>query len=271
MKRASQGRASVGPGGGQTQSQHSCALPSYLLQARWTTAAALFFLRNSSFLLLSLWMICSRSSTGRRAMFTACAGRAPGAGSVSVGSRVSSDRADAPSFLTPDRNTSVLGGRSEEAPPASLSWVTVVLGVRWLRGLCPAWTASPLALPGLLDPAGERLPPLSSWPRLFGGARAALGAASGRRLRSSPSAAGPAARTRDSCLQEPLPSSPRGSAAVSPLGFPAAEAPGPSRSPAPPSLGLKWTQAGRPLECSLAVSWGDKKKGTKHYCPDLVG
>ena len=44
-----------------------------------------------------------------------------------------------------------------------------------------------------------------------------------------------------------------------------------------PSLGLKWTQADRPLECSLAVSWGDKEEGeepllsktwrARQFCP----
>lgn len=41
-------------------------LSPYLRHARWMTAAALFFLRNSSFLLRSLWIICRRCSTGRR-------------------------------------------------------------------------------------------------------------------------------------------------------------------------------------------------------------
>lgn len=240
------------------------------------TAAALCFLRNSSFLLLSLWMICSRSSTGRRSMFTVCPGRGPGAGSVSLGSRVSSDRADVPSFLTPDLNTSVLGGKSEEVPPASLSCVTVFLGVRWWRGLCPACTTSPLALPGRLDPAGERLPPLSSWLRLFGEARMALGAASCRRLAfqwlsccerlaaaqlaSLPSTSGPAPLTWEGCLEEPFPLLQCCSPAVSPLGFSAGGTPR-RLFPSLPSLGLKWTQADRPLECSLAISWEDKEEG----------
>lgn len=60
-----------------------CCTP-YLLQARWMTTAALFLLRNSSFLLLSLCMICSRSSTGRRSIFTLCTKRGAGAGSVSL-------------------------------------------------------------------------------------------------------------------------------------------------------------------------------------------
>lgn len=85
----------------------------HLLQARWMTAAALFFLRNSSFLLRSLWMICSRSSTGRRSMFTLCPERGPEAGCVSLGVRASSDGVDGPAFLTPGLNASVLRGGSE--------------------------------------------------------------------------------------------------------------------------------------------------------------
>lgn len=125
------------------------------------TAAALFFLRNSSFLLRSLWIICRRCSTGRRWIFTLCPGGGPRTPSLSVDARTSSH-----SFLHPDLNSSVPSGKSEETPPISLSWVTLFLGVRWWRGLCSVRTTSCLALPGRLDPAGEHLS-LSWWARLF--------------------------------------------------------------------------------------------------------
>lgn len=99
--------------------------PSYLRQARWMTVAALFFLRNSSFLLRSLWIICRRCSTGRRWIFTLCPGGGPWTTSFSGDARASSH-----SFLHPDLNSSVWSGKSEETPPTSLSWVTLFLGVR---------------------------------------------------------------------------------------------------------------------------------------------
>lgn len=99
--------------------------PSYLRQARWMTVAALFFLRNSSFLLRSLWIICRRCSTGRRWIFTFCPGGGPWTTSLSGDARASSH-----SFLHPDLNSSVRSGRSEETPPTSLSGVTLFLGVR---------------------------------------------------------------------------------------------------------------------------------------------
>lgn len=252
----------------------------YLLQARWMTAAALFLLRNSSFLLLSFWMICSRSSTGRRSIFTLCTERGPGAGSVSLDICASSVRVGVPSFLTPELNTSVLRGKSEQISPASLSCATLLLGVRWWRGVCPVWTTSPLALPGRLEPAGEHLPPLSSCRRLFWEADLALGAVSccllcfrgpsgcgklvAAQLGSSPFSPGPATLLQEGCFEKPFPLSHCGTPTVS-----AEEAPR-HLFPSLPSVGLKWTQEDRPLECSLDVSWGNKGKEKNTYCLKLA-
>lgn len=99
----------------------------------------------------------------------------------------------------------------------------------------------------------------------------ALGAASCRRLAfqwlsccerlaaaqlaSLPSTSGPAPLTWEGCLEEPFPLLQCCSPAVSPLGFSAGGTPR-RLFPSLPSLGLKWTQADRPLECSLAISFG---------------
>lgn len=86
------------------------------------------------------------------------------------------------------------------------------------------------------------------WPSCCGRLAAA-------QLGASPFSSGPATLTQEGCFKEPFPLSHRCSPTVSPLGFSTEETPG-HLFPSLPASGLKWTQADRPLDCSLDVSLG---------------
>lgn len=160
-----------------------------LLQALWITAAALFFFLKSSFLILSFSTTCSRTSRGTSSMLESCHGaRLCWRGWCCCSADITAW------VLGHDWEAGESWGRMCSEP--GVSWLAVaglwglgdrrVSGVSTLSGVVfaarevtpearPLTVDAGLALPGLLEPAGEWRPPFK--PLLAGLAGSAGGVA----------------------------------------------------------------------------------------------